>query len=64
MSLAAKLIPVLTGGGGRMAPKDAGGGDAELSVNDGGGAMAAPAVKKQLNIRYKNAKLKNTAKYK
>ncbi len=42
-------MPLLTGGGGRMAPNAAGGGEAELSVSEGGGAMAAPASNKEDN---------------
>jgi hypothetical protein len=46
MSFAAKLMPEEAAGGGRIAPKADGGGEAELSVSEGGGAIAAPATKK------------------
>jgi hypothetical protein len=46
MSFAAKLMPDEAAGGGRMAPNADGGGEAELSVSEGGGAIAAPATKK------------------
>jgi hypothetical protein len=45
MSLAAKLMPEEAAGGGRMVPNADGGGEAELSVSEGGGAIAAPAKK-------------------
>ncbi len=46
MSFAAKLMPDEAAGGGRIAPNADGGGEAELSVSEGGGAIAAPATKK------------------
>jgi hypothetical protein len=45
MSFAAKLMPEEAAGGGRIAPNADGGGEAELSVSEGGGAIAAPATK-------------------
>jgi hypothetical protein len=46
MSFAAKLMPEDAAGGGRIAPNADGGGEAELSVSEGGGAIAAPATEK------------------
>jgi hypothetical protein len=54
MSFAAKLMPEEAAGGGRIAPNADGGGEAELSVSEGGGAIAAPATKKNelVSARY------------
>jgi hypothetical protein len=56
MSFAAKLMPDEAAGGGRIAPNADGGGDAELSVSEGGGAIAAPATKKIDLVSTRNPK--------